>query len=157
MAVSEEERQEAIQHASKGWDELQAIIASLTAADLERPDTVGFWSGRDVIAHIGNWEEHGIWLLEQWESGRERLYTYEFDQTDMALWDAWNEKQVSPYRELALGEVFAYADRTHARLMAVAATSPEIDEPTLRGFTWGHYEAHYNDLRQLTSQPAGDR
>ena len=141
-----EERIGYLRKAETGWLAYQELLDTLSEEDLERPDTVGFWSGRDLIAHIACWERHCAWLLDQWEAGREKTYSYDFDQSDMAKWDEWNEEQVAPFRSLPLDGVKEFAAETHFRAMARVATSAQVTEQLVSGMTWSHYEWHREDI-----------
>ena len=135
-----------LRRAEAGWLAYQELLDTLTDEDLERPDTVGFWSGRDLIAHIACWERHSAWLLDQWEVGREQLFSYDFDQSDTAKWDEWNEEQVTPFRSLLLDDVKQFAIETHFSAMARVATSEQVTEQFVSGMTWSHYEWHRDDI-----------
>ena len=144
--MSIEERIGYLRKAETGWLAYQELLDTLSEEDLERPDTVGFWSGRDLITHVACWERHCTWLLEQWGAGREKTYSYDFDQSDMAMWDEWNEEQVAPFRSLSLDELKEFAAEAHFRAMARVATSPEATEQIVGGMTWSHYEWHREDI-----------
>ena len=141
-----DERITSLRDAEAGWLEYQELLDTLTDEDLERPGAVGFWSGRDLIAHIACWERHCAWLLDQWAAGRERIYSYDFDQSDMAKWDEWNEEQVAPFRRLALDDVKQFAVETHFKAMARVAMSAEAGEQFVGGMTWSHYAWHRDDI-----------
>ena len=149
MSISASERIALVRKAEEGWLDYQRRLAELTDSDLEQAETVGFWAGRDLIIHIACWERHCAWLLEQWEAGRERQYSYDFDQGDMEKWDEWNEAQVAPYRDMPIDSVRQFALETHFQAMAVVASSPEIDESFVSGMTWAHYEWHQGDIQNI--------
>jgi hypothetical protein len=140
---------ETLQATARAWDDYQSLVASISDAALERPNTVGHWSGRDLITHIANWEEYCTWLIQQWDAGREKLWTYEFDINDMARWDIFNEERVTPFRARSLEEVRAYIARTHEQLIAAVAASPHVTVSNLEAMTSGHYEWHVGDLQGI--------
>lgn len=41
----------------------------LSGEQIERPNTVGSWSGRDVMLHIANWEEEAMQAIRDLDSG----------------------------------------------------------------------------------------
>lgn len=143
------ERANLICKAEHSWLDYQELLAGLTDEDLERSSTVGFWSGRDLVAHIACWERHCAWLLTQWSAGRERLYSYDFDQSDMQRWDEWNEGQVAPLRALTLDGLLEFALEAHFNAMAKVATATSVDEAFLGGMTWSHYEWHHGDIANI--------
>ena len=80
------------------WSELRDAAFSLTDEQLDRENTVGTWSGRDVIVHIANWEERCAEVIEMLDRGEtvERSYA-----TDAEL-DALNERWVRPWHDVPL-------------------------------------------------------
>ena len=68
-----------------GWNELHALIDSLTPEEAERP---GYyregWSAGDMLAHIGSWLAAAGAVLERIRAG-----TYQAEEVDV---DAWNER-----------------------------------------------------------------
>ena len=149
MFESDAERATALAEVAEAWRRYQALLDGLNDAALERPNTVGHWSGKDVVAHIANWEEHCIWLIEQWEGGRPKLWSYEFDVNDMPRWDIWNEEQLAPYTAAPVQEIRAYAARVHADLIQRVAASAVVTRQNLVAMTSGHYEFHGDDFARL--------
>jgi hypothetical protein len=147
--VQPDERVLVFAEVERAWSAYQALVASIADSDLERPNTVGTWSGRDVVTHIANWEEHCCGLIRKWDAGGPKTWIDAFDIEDMARWDIWNEEYVSHYRKLPLDEVRAYVFRVHGELMQLAAASHEVTALNLRAMTSGHYEVHRDDLLAL--------
>lgn len=147
-----DERDAVIADVAQAWAEYQQLVDSIALPDLERPNTVGTWSGRDVVTHIANWEEHCSSRIRRWDAGEPKTWIDEFDIEDMARWDVWNEEYVSRFRALPFDEVRVYAQAVHAELMELAAASPMVTATNLRAMNSGHYEVHLKDLRRLYSE-----
>ena len=125
------------------WSELRDAAFSLTDEQLDRENTVGTWSGRDVIVHIANWEERCAEVIEILDRGEtvERSYA-----TDAEL-DALNERWVRPWHDVPLADAKAYVERAHARLQNVVRASPTVR----RELVLGCYPGHLDDLKRLAN------
>jgi hypothetical protein len=149
--VQANERDADFREVQQAWIEYQSLVDSIASDDLERPMTVGTWSGRDVVAHIANWEEHCAGLIQRWDAGEPKTWIDEFDVNDMARWDIWNEEYVSRFRSMSMAEIRAYARSVHEELMPRAAASSVVTGADLRAMTSGHYDVHRDDLLHLKS------
>jgi hypothetical protein len=126
----------------------EASIARLFD-ELVRPIPFGRWTGapltpgwtlRDHVAHLGDWFEEGADALDEhaatgiWRDGPTEGF------------DAWNERALDRYRDLAPAAVLARHDETLDRLRrATRAMAPE----TLRspdGWSWA-YECLHGHIR----------
>lgn len=149
--MTPDERARLLADVDRAWNVYQALVDRLTQSALERPNTVGFWSGKDVVTHIANWEEYCTGLIRRWDSGDEKRWSYEFDASDAARWDAWNEEHVAPLRSFTLTEVRDYAESAHRDLIVAAAQSDAVTADDLAGMTTEHYRVHEGDLISLRS------
>jgi hypothetical protein len=108
-------------------------IASVPEGELTKPGTVGEWSARDVIAHVGADE---LWMAGQLEALRTEIlpnaamcYGIETpppDGIDLSTQDGRNAWQRERLRELSLDDVRAMATEAHARLLAIIATFDDV-------------------------------
>src|SRR5215203_2827753 len=67
MPMTTDERLVMLQIVSKAWLELKRVADSIPDAALEKPNTIGTWSGRDMLGHLAGWEAIGIDFIEQLE------------------------------------------------------------------------------------------
>jgi hypothetical protein len=150
--MSSDERVSILREIDAGWRRHLALIDAIPQAELERANTVGTWSGRDVITHIANWEEYCAALVHTWDRSAEKRWSYDFDEAIPANWDRWNEEQVASFRVRQFADVRAYIDRVHAQLIETVSYSMTVTRDDLVGMTTGHYDAHAADLRSLVAR-----
>jgi hypothetical protein len=72
MSLTVEERLRVLHQADALWNALWSSFNALTDEQIDRPNTVGTWCGRDVMVHIANWEERAAEVVRAAERG-ERL------------------------------------------------------------------------------------
>ena len=123
------------------WFAIRAAADALSDEQIDRPNTVGTWSGRDVMVHIANWEEVATQAIRDLDAGKslDPIYT-----SDEAL-DAWNEAHVAPYRLVPLTEAKRYFEQSHATLLEAIHASPNV-YPRL---VLSSYLYHLDDLLNL--------
>lgn len=149
MPISRNQRLKMLQTASRGWLDLKRLIDSIPDDALNRPNTIGTWSGKDLLAHIGNWEEEGIAIIERMDEGGPEQWPERSDGS----FDAWNEDHVRPWRSRTLAEVKEYLEDVHFSLMDLAERSPNAKSEVVIPVTTEHYEKHLDDLLQLAPKP----
>jgi hypothetical protein len=143
MSTTITERQSVLQQAERAWGEIRDAAFALTDEQIDRPNTVGTWTGRDVMIHIANWEERFAEVIRDLDAGRAVTPVYSND----AELDAWNEAHVAPYHAIPLADARAYFERAHADLMELVLTSPNATEDRILGC----YPGHHDDLLRLRS------
>jgi hypothetical protein len=102
-----------------GWDELHALMDSLTPEEAEKP---GYypegWSAKDLLAHIGSWlAEAGVFLL------RIRVGTYNLEELDI---DALNRTFLEIMKDAPLQTVGAQASAARARMLLAWGQLPKL-------------------------------
>jgi hypothetical protein len=131
-----------------GWDELHALMDSLTLEESERP---GYypegWSAKDLLAHIGSWlAEAGVFLI------RIRVGTYKLEEIDI---DSMNRTFLEIMKDVPLQTVRAQASAARARMLLVWGELPEL---TPEAAFWiqkagaEHYAEHLPRLREWVEQ-----
>jgi hypothetical protein len=142
MAMTFDERLEMLQRASRGWLELKRLVDRIPDRDMNRSDTVGVWSGRDLLAHIANWEEVALGVIERLESGEPAGWPGgETDEKNAAL--------LEPYRDASLEDVRDYLETSHFSLMDAAEHARNITPDVLLSVTANHYAKHMDDFRSI--------
>lgn len=146
MPMTFDERLDMLQIAARAWLELKRLADSISDERLERPNTIGSWSGRDMLGHLAGWEAIGINIIEQLnERG-------EYDKLGISTEtiDAFNEEMLIPYRALSTADVRQALEDTHYALMHLAEHS-EADRvaEVVLDVTRDHYSKHLPDLRGI--------
>jgi hypothetical protein len=141
LVVISPDRLAIIAEANHVWGELRDAAYALSDEQIDRPETVGTWSGRDVMIHIANWEERCAEVIRDLDANRQITPVY----TNDAELDAWNEAHVAPYRSVPLAEAKAYFEAMHAQLMDLVRTSPSATHDLVLGC----YPGHLDDLIRL--------
>jgi hypothetical protein len=147
------------------WDELQALLASLTPSQWGQPLGDG-WSAKAHVAHLEAWERSLILLL----SGGRRDSAM---NVDSALWateggmDKVNAILARRAEARPLESVLQLSNDTHAEIVRILEgmsdddlakpySHYQPDDPPnnanpvygwVNGNTWGHYEEHIGWLR----------
>jgi hypothetical protein len=64
-------REQAIQTLEDGQEQLDALFAQLSPAQMGQPATIGGgnWSAKDLMGHIARWNEIAMDALESWRAG----------------------------------------------------------------------------------------
>ena len=145
MPMTTSQRLEMLQIASKAWLELKRLIDSIPDCALERPNTIGIWSGRDMLGHLAGWEAIGIDIVTQLDERGE--YTPLGINRDTV--DAFNEEMLVPYRTLSTQDVRQALEDTHFALMQLAEVSSADIAEVVLDVTRDHYNKHLGDLKGI--------
>ncbi|CAN5549366.1 hypothetical protein BH23CHL2_BH23CHL2_22440 [soil metagenome] len=147
MSAEDLGREKSLEAIDQDFQEFLDLVRSVPEADMLEPDTVGRWSGKDVIADIAGWERVVMKYLEAKDRGwAGYLPPAEPDGT----WDQFNQSNVDPTRDWSLAEVIADFEQTHHAFMRVAAASEHTNWPPIVRITKTHYEEHHDDLRGIS-------
>ena len=150
------------------WEALQALVRSLSAADMEQPLGDG-WSAKVHLAHIAAWERSLAALLR----GQDRATAM---GVAAAVWatddvDAMNQMIAEGAAAQPLDVVLADANQTHAHVVALLdamsqadfelpyahyqPADPEVNPAPVVGWvhgdTWEHYDEHIGWLEARLS------
>ena len=123
-----------------------ALIKSIPEEALLAGNTVGVWSGQDLIAHLGHWQQAAIDLTRELENDRPGKWPGE----DGSNINDWNQVQVESMRDESLDGVRAYQQDRYNELRALIASSPFATRAAGIGATEFHYGLHEEDFRSLT-------
>jgi hypothetical protein len=139
--TTDAEREQLLNEMDAVWSEIRDAAYALTDEQIDRENTVGSWSGRDVMIHIANWEERCADVIRMLDRGEQvtRLYS-----TDEEL-DALNEQWVRPWHDVPLADAKDYFERMHQQLKDTVRASPTIR----RDLVLGCYPGHLDDLKAL--------
>jgi hypothetical protein len=131
-----------------GWDELHALLDSLSPEQAERP---GYypegWSAKDVLAHIGAWlAEAGVVL--------ERILVGSWRPEEIDV-DAMNEQFLEAMGDLPLRTVQAQAWAARTRMLQAWRALPELIPDAAFWISKSgaeHYAEHLPRLREWAAE-----
>ncbi len=147
-------KDEILDHLDTGYTRLQATLSKLTPEQMLEPDVVGFWSVKDVIAHLVFWNRYPVMELQRALEGK----PFEFDHSDP---DAINARAVAAYEHRSLQETQAdFAASFQEVVQAIQALADEdfrpesdlerrLDDSVAGVFsnnTWEHYALHREQI-----------
>ncbi len=127
----------------KEWQALLESFAGLPDDVILQPEVVGYWSIRDVLAHIATWEEESIKMLP--------LILENKPLPRYGNIHAFNAREQERKRHLSLEQVKAELEDTHRRLTAFLESVPESSLTDrflrrLRLATVKHYQEHAGQI-----------
>jgi len=139
-----------------GHARLEALMDKLTPEQMLLPRLHGGWSGKDLLAHLGFWEQRMAEYAQTLMAGG----TPEGDVGNFAV-DAINAAAYADHRDQGLDEVRRFEWESFQKLLAQAEKASEQDLVDPQRFAWlkgatlgswiegnsyGHYEEHQSDL-----------
>jgi len=137
--------EEILAHITTSRVALTSAIYGLSESDMTAQHPVGKWSVKDVMAHIGRWEEVCSGVLEAHLRGEKS--SGEFDDF-LAMNDQW-EAELQAY---SFQETIEHFETAHYRLFGwLSSLKPEqwngFVRAWVRGSTWHHFEEHSDQIR----------
>lgn len=115
-----------LSESEKERNALEELLQALTADEMTRPDIVGSWSVKDVLAHLYEWEQ----MVLRWLAASRRGETpavpaagYKWNQLP-----ALNETIFQTYRGRSLSEIQQLSQTSYRE---ITATIEALDEETL--------------------------
>lgn len=146
MPLPTDDRINMLKQIATAYRDLDQQIEETSSEALERPNTVGEWSGKDLIAHLADWEA----VLRDQLAARDAGEPFEWPTANRSE-DEVNAEMLERSRSRSLDEVKTYFRDTHFSLMEVLEQSDSVDPAHALNVTKGHYEEHQEDLANLKS------
>lgn len=116
---------------------LESNLARLSREDILRPNTMGEWSFKDVLAHLAHWEA----FFPDWIAASRRGEEVETPAPGLTWKDLHilNQRIYEEHCDQALDDVLEYFRSTHTQFMALAEslTDEEVLTPDYYAFTGG--------------------
>ncbi len=145
MPKDTREPQEILAHVTASRVALTSAIYGSSEAELTMAGAVGRWSVKDVMAHLGRWEE--ICLAEVQKHLRDEQSTEDYRD---AL--PYNDRWEAELHMLSLQEAIGLFETVHYRLFGLLSSlGPEqwngYVRAWVRGSTWHHFEEHGEQIR----------
>ena len=136
---------EILNHVNTARVALTSAIYGLSEADLARPGAVGSWSVKDIMAHVGRWEEIAFQVLSAHLRGEQVTEDYR----DAPI---YNDKWEAELQALSLPEAIRLFEMAHYQLYGLLASlAPEQWNGYIRAWTQGstyhHFEEHAEQIR----------
>jgi hypothetical protein len=144
-----------------GHARLEKLIENLSKEQMVASRLHGGWSGKDLLAHLGFWEQRMATycqMLLNGETPRETVGQFAVDEINAAAF--------AEHHDHSLEEVCTFERQSFQLLLAQAEKAPEADLVDPQRFAWlkgatlgawiegnayGHYEEHQADLAILES------
>jgi hypothetical protein len=144
-----------------GHARLEELFSSLSEEQMLTSRLHGGWSGKDLLAHLGFWEQRMAeycQMLRNGETPKETVGEYDVDGINA---EAFNQ-----HRDQNLDEVRRFERQSFQLLLDQAEKAPEEDLFDPQRFAWlkgatlgawiegnsyGHYEEHHSDLAAFES------
>jgi len=145
MAKDTRDPQEILAHIISARVALTAAIFGLSEDRLITPGAVGNWSVKDVMAHIGHWEEVCLEELRIHLRGERSDKDY---RDVLALNDEWE----AGLQALSLQESIDMFETAHYQLFGLLSALPPEQwsgyvRAWVQGATWHHFEEHGEQIR----------
>jgi DinB superfamily len=138
MPMSDDERRDILERTRASWQALSDAVGTLSDDELSRPNTVGTWSGRDLMVHVACWDEELTRMLGDLDRGQ----PLNWPDTQRDNINAWNAERVAPFHNRAIAETKRYFTGAHDAFMSALTTSPSVSVALV-----GRYHAHYDEHR----------
>jgi hypothetical protein len=145
MSMTDSERNDVLAEIDAAYLRLTAVLDSLSSEEMQRPDTVGSWSGKDLLSHIAGWEVEGARYLNAINAGQEAVIPGNDE------YDAWNELQVAKTRDWTVDQVRTWFEGAHQDFVHVVRTSGSVWRSIATGLSSHHFDEHIGQFRSIQS------
>src|SRR5512135_476645 len=116
------QREELIRHLSDGRAELERLIALVPADQREAPILTNRWSIKDLLGHLGFWEERALALYRWFAGGPEPT-----PKPGTANTDQINEAASASIRGRSLEDLSRSEAAAYQAMLNLVQTAPEAD------------------------------
>lgn len=143
--LTDEEREELLQTMDASHAAFVELIDSVGDESLLSANAVGIWSGKDLIAHLGHWQQAAIDLTRELEADRPGKWPGE-DGNNI---NEWNEARVAEMADQDLASIRDYQQGRYDELRKLMRTSDYATRSAGIGATQFHYDLHRDDFESL--------
>jgi uncharacterized protein (TIGR03083 family) len=116
------------------WQRFLPSLDGLTEEQASQPGVAGYYSVKDLIAHLAWWENQ---TREVVESGIDEPLDVE----------AINDQIYAEFRDTSFVELEQRMISGHERAVATFAATPNLTEDDVESDTWEHYQEHGDQIR----------
>jgi len=148
-------REQILKKIDDNWVMIKNAYAGLSDAQMMEPGVAGQWSVRDILVHVGIWEEEALKHLPLIISGgTPPRYSVTYGGID-----AFNALMMEQKNDIPLALVVSQFDETHRRLIDYVKSVPEeqfVRETRFRRRlkldTYSHYQLHAQMIQDWRAQ-----
>jgi hypothetical protein len=130
-------RDEIIANIERSWEAWIAALDGIPEAAAVEPGAVGYFSIKDLIAHIAFWDERDLERAHRIDRGEE------VQPND---WATMNDQEYEASKDVTLEEATARMLDAHARLSADLRAFDPLDDRLKLDDTWEHYDEHRDEV-----------
>lgn len=120
------------------WLEFLPSFAGLTDEQASRPGVAGYYSVKDILAHLAWWEDQTRQVVEM---GRDESIDVE----------KLNDMIFAENKDATFSELQQRVIDVHARARATFAGALNLTEDDVKDDTWEHWEEHGMQIRNWRS------
>ncbi len=150
-------RAQLLEQMHSGRQRLEATLARVRDDQMLTPSLPGNWSVKDLLAHIGWWEQ---WIVNTYDTLLRGEIPYSPHLDEMAV-DDLNAQLFAEYHDRPLAEVHREEKDAYQKLLSLAENAAEEDLFHPHRFAWmeghpfvewiinntyEHYDEHLRDL-----------
>src|SRR5262245_649603 len=137
-------KSELLDKVTAGRAKLDAILSQLTEEQMVQPGLENGWSVKDLIGHLGWWENRATFLYRNLTSGEP------IKSLDGQI-DEINAQTYAENKARSLAEVRRYEREAYTGLLAVVgkATEDDLFDPKRFAWTQGQHFANWIDLNTV--------
>jgi hypothetical protein len=150
---------EVLRSLDHSWDELRAVIDSMSEPEMVEPGVVEDWSIKDLLGHIAFWAARAANTLTEVDAGRGDSVPGTASQAET---DQWNARESAARKDKTLPQMKEEWERAHGAARAALEAFPEdkLDEPfkdhtvvfSFGADTFAHYQEHASQIRAWLRQ-----
>jgi hypothetical protein len=141
------------------WQELHALIDSLSETEMLEQGVVDEWSVKDLLGHMAFWAERAASTLTMVAAGRGAEVPGPGTEDEL---NEWNAREAAAREGKTLEQLRADWERAHASARAALEVFPgeKLDEPfkdhtvfySFGADTFAHYQEHLSQIREWLRQ-----
>jgi hypothetical protein len=126
--------EEILMRIDASWESFLPSIDGLTEEQASQPGVAGYYSAKDVLAHLAWWEDQTRQVVE---SGRDEPIDVE----------ALNDTIYAANKDVSFGELRQRLVDGHAQARETFASAPGLTEDDVKDDTWEHWDEHGEQIR----------
>ena len=125
-------------HIDTAWQAFLPSLDGLTEDQAAQPGVAGYYSVKDILAHLAWWENQT----------REVVETGNDPELDV---EALNDQIYAANKDRTFAELKQRLIDGHARAIATFAAAASLTEADVKDDTWEHYQEHGDQIRAWRS------
>lgn len=121
---------------------LMTALGYVFQQDLFHVEICGYWTAKDVMAHLLSWDEEILRTVEHWAKDRPWQHDALYD-------DEWNEEEVSKRAHLDVVTLADSLSMAHRRLLEMFDRLPDAELASMSRAPWGERMALVSFLNEM--------